>query len=126
MLNIKTRILVVDDDDAVRHSVRLALETRGYAVNEACDGEECVLLQDNCPHDIVIIDMIMPNKDGIETIRELKSKFPDLGILAMSGGSLHSKMDYLEVAVLFGATATLKKPFGGDELMSALNSLAFA
>jgi len=124
MVTARTRVLVVDDDDAVRHSVILALERFGYTVNGACDGEECILLQENSPYDIAIIDMMMPNKDGIETIRELKEKFPALRIIAMSGASAFAKINYLEVAMLIGATATLQKPFGGDELANALKEFA--
>lgn len=124
MAETKGRVLVVDDDEAVRSSIRLTLETLGYEVDEASDGEEGVSLQKSSPFDIAIIDMMMPNKDGLEMIRELKSMFPDLGILAMSGASIFAKINYLEAAKAFGASVTLKKPFEGDDLIAALNEIA--
>lgn len=127
MSEAKRRVLVVDDDEAVRTSIRLALESRGYEVHEACDGDEGVFLQRSSPFDIAIIDMMMPNKEGIETIRELKSMFPALAILAMSGASsAFAKINYLEMAMVFGASAALEKPFEGNELIDAIAEIASA
>lgn len=119
----KLRVLVVDDDDAVRKSIRYFLEQHGYDVVEASDGEVGISLQMSTPFDIAVIDMMMPNKDGIEVIKELRPIFPDLAILAMSGASSQAKMNYFEVARAFGASATLKKPFGGGDLLDVLDKL---
>ena len=123
---MRKRVLVIDDDTAVRTSIRYVLEAHDYDVVEACDGEVGVSLQIQSPFDLAIIDIMMPKKDGIESIKELRQLFPDLGILAISGTSSHAKINYLKVAKIFGASATLKKPLSGDDLINTLKKIAFA
>lgn len=124
MIAPKTKVLVIEDDESVRTSIRLTLQTHGFDVDEADNGAKGVWMLKRAPFDMAIIDMMMPVMDGLQTIRELKSLFPDLGILAISGGSTYVNMDFLKAAEVTGATATLYKPFGGDALIDAVQKIA--
>ena len=126
MAEAKVRVLIIDDDDDVRDSIRLILETQGYSVDVACDGDEGILLCKSETFDIAIVDLLMPRKEGIETIIELKVAFPDLNILAISGGSNYMQMDYLSLAKKLGATEILLKPFKAFELIDTMEKVAAA
>jgi CheY-like chemotaxis protein len=117
------RILVIDDDDAVRATIRRVLERAGYVVEVAVNGADGIRLYRNAPHDLVITDLYMPEKEGIETIQELRAERPDLPILAVSGGILGDKSGPLTDAELFGASATLAKPFSTEELQTTVARL---
>src|SRR5687768_12074125 len=80
------KILLIDDDDAFRKVVRLALTSMGHDVIEACDGGEGLRLLKANSIDLVLTDLIMPDKEGIETIMEIQRMRPELKIIAMSGG----------------------------------------
>jgi len=114
----KKRVLVIDDDPDVRVLIQCLLEAEGFDVRTAADGREGLDLQEGEPADVVVTDIFMPNLDGMETIHELRRKFPDTGIVVVSGGgSATSKIDYLEIARLLGATHTLQKPVQPDLLV---------
>ncbi len=115
-----SRILVIDDDKFVRASIRVVLEGAGHEVSDASDAEVGLGLQRANPFDAVIVDLIMPNKEGLETIRELKADFPSLPIIAISGGGEIVRKNFFPAAELFGAKLTLEKPFGGSELLEAV------
>lgn len=115
-----SRILVIDDDKFVRASIRVVLEGAGHEVSDASDAEVGLGLQRANPFDAVIVDLIMPNKEGLETIRELKTDFPSLPIIAISGGGEIVRKNFFQAAELFGAKLTLEKPFGGRELLEAV------
>lgn len=115
------RILIIDDDKFVRTSIRAVLEGAEYEVAEAGDADAGIDLQHRTPFDVVIVDLVMPNKEGLETIRELKRDYPNLPIVAISGGGSIVRKNFVQAAELFGATATLEKPFGGDDLLSTLD-----
>ena len=117
------RILVIEDVDEVRWVIRRTLESEGYEVVEASDGVEGTRLFREKPADLIVTDIIMPDKEGIETIRELRSDFPDVKIVAISGGGKIGPFDYLELAKKFGASRTLAKPFGVEELVEAVREL---
>ena len=114
------RVLVIDDDKFVRISIRTVLEADGYDVDEAKDAFEGMALQKAFKFDAVIVDLLMPHKDGLETIQSLKEYNPNLPILAISGGASSAHQSFLNAATLMGATATLEKPFGGEELLSTM------
>ena len=118
-----TKILIIEDDESVRTSIRLTLQSHDFDVDEADNGAKGLWMLKHAPFDIAIIDMMMPVMDGLETIRELKSLLPDLGILAISGGSTYVNVDFLKAAQVTGATATLYKPFGGDALIAAVKKI---
>lgn len=115
-----SRILVIDDDKFVRTSIRAVLESAGHEVSDAGDADTGIRQQHLTPFDVAIVDLVMPQKEGLETIRELRRDYPDLAIIAISGGGAIVKKNFVEAAELFGATSTLEKPFGGEELLGAV------
>ncbi len=117
------RILVIDDDVQVRELLRLILEQGGYEVIEAGDGNEGLDRFRTEPTDLVITDIIMPEKEGIQTIRDLQRGSPEVKIIAISGGGRLSAEDCLETAECFGVDRTFTKPFRGAELLEAIQDL---
>jgi DNA-binding response OmpR family regulator len=117
------RILIIDDDDRTRKLFRKILEREKYEVTEACDGKEGIKLFRNEPADLVITDIIMPEKEGIETIMDLRKEYPEVKIIAISGGGRVEAGSYLEVAKKIGAAQTLAKPFTPDELLEAITNV---
>jgi CheY-like chemotaxis protein len=113
-------ILVIDDDAQVRAWMRMALKSAGHQVREAGDGAEGVETFRRQPSDMIFCDLFMPGKEGLETIRELRREFPDMPVVAMSGGGRLGHMDMLRAARLFGAVDVLQKPFGNDALLAAV------
>ena len=111
------RILVVDDDPSIRRTLTAILKRGGYEVIQACDGAEAVRLWRDQGGDLVITDLHMPGKDGIETIVELLSHTPRVRIIAMSGGGQTKRLDLLGNATLLGAVHTIEKPFTIPEMM---------
>ena len=118
------RILVFDDDKDMREAVRGILEEAGHEVEEAPNGEEGIDLFREEPSDIVITDIRMPQKSGNETILELRTEFPGVKIIAMSGGGTVGADLYMQVARKLGADYAITKPFAPDELLSAVRDLA--
>ena len=116
-------ILIIDDDNQFRTMLRKMIERNGYEVIEASDGKEGINLYRKNPTDIIITDLIMPEKDGIETIQELKKDFPDIKIIAISGGGRIGPQDYLHLAKMLGAKRTLTKPIELPELLKAIEEL---
>ena len=115
------RVLVIDDEPQIRSMLRMMLERAGHEVEEAPDGIEGIRIYRNNPADLIISDLIMPNKDGIGMIIELKKEFPDVKIIAMSGGGLNKPEGYLEGAKKLGAQRTLTKPINRDELLRTVS-----
>jgi CheY-like chemotaxis protein len=104
-------VMIIDDDPVLRLVAGEALRQGGFDVREAEDG--AIALRDlrDHPVDLAIVDMLMPNKEGIETIRELKSMWPRTRVIAISGGGRGLKTEYLlSVARTFGADAVFEKP----------------
>ncbi len=118
-----TRVLVIDDDDQVRETLKEVLKRAGYEVKGARDGMEGMRLFRNEGADLVIADIIMPEKDGLETIRELREGFPEAKILAISGGGDVDPRFYLHCARELGALRTLAKPFGRKELLDTVDEM---
>ena len=117
------RILIIDDDHHILLMVKKMLERAGYEVDLASNGEEGLNLFKKLSVDLVITDIIMPEKEGLETIREMKRLRPDLKIIAMSGGGKVSSQNYLDTAKIFGATKILAKPFTQKQMVSAVREL---
>src|SRR5215831_11647328 len=106
-----TRILLVDDDDVSRSAVQRMLERAGYTVRSTGQGSQAIGLYQAERADLVITDLIMPEKDGLEIIQELRQLDPQVRILAISGGGRVEAEEYLSVARKFGAIEVLPKPF---------------
>jgi DNA-binding NtrC family response regulator len=115
------RILIVDDDASIRRTLHLLLSKAGYDVIQAADGSEAVRLWRERGGDLVITDLHMPQKDGIETIIELLSHTPGIRIIAMSGGGQTKRLNLLGNMALLGSIQTVEKPFTLEEMMSAVN-----
>ncbi len=117
------RILVVDDEIEIRQLLRQLLEREGYEVIEAPDGDVAVRLFRENPADLVITDIIMPEKEGIKTIFELRHDYPGVKIIAISGGSRVEPQAYLDTAEAFGAIRSFVKPFSTREMIEAVREL---
>jgi CheY-like chemotaxis protein len=120
------RLLVVDDNDDMLESTKILLERAGYEVEVASNGEQAVILQRERPADVLVTDIFMPDKDGVELINHFRREFPAVRIVAMSGGGMRTKRDYLADASLLGVDATLRKPFEPEALRQTLRRLLFA
>jgi len=120
---VKTRsILMIDDNEQLRDLLRAALTKLGYEVTSASNGAEAIEAIAKMPFDVVITDLLMPEKDGIEVIGELRRRQPQARIVAMSGGGRGSREHYLQTAKGLGAHALLGKPFSVTELSAALDT----
>jgi CheY-like chemotaxis protein len=117
-------VLVVDDDCFVREAARIILENNGYAVREAPDGEAGLASLAASRSDIVLLDILMPRKEGLETLIELKQRFPDVTVYAMSASGARKGHDFLSIAAKFGAHGILQKPFTSDQLLALVRSHA--
>lgn len=117
------QILVIDDDSSLRTTIRRILTAAGHVVLEAGDGDAGLELLKQHEPVIVITDIYMPNKQGIETIREIRRLNPDIKIAAMSGGSVSGNEPILLWAQRTGADAILPKPFRSTELVDTVNRL---
>ena len=121
-------ILLVDDDQRVRTVMHRTLADAGYEVGEAADGAIALAAYARRRSDLVITDILMPRKEGLETVRELRALDPAVRIIAMSGGGVCAGRgtQYLALAVLFGAARVLSKPFTGKELLQAVAAVVRA
>ena len=117
------RILIIDDDYHILIMIKKMLERAGFEVELALNGNEGLDLFKRDPVDLVICDIIMPEKEGLETIREMKGLCADLKILAMSGGGRVSSENYLNTARAFGAIRTMGKPFSQKQMVSTVQEL---
>ncbi len=118
-----TKILVIDDDDLVRSMICTSLKKEKFDVVEARNGNEGVEKAKAEKPDLVITDILMPNKEGIETIMDLHALDSKVKIIAMSGGGSSKNMSFLEMAKKVGAQHVLNKPFKSSTLLGAVNSL---
>lgn len=117
------RILVIEDDDEVRDLLESLLTREGHVVATAANGKQGVAAFLAAPFDLVITDIIMPEKDGIEAIMDLRRGRPDLKLIAISGGGRAEPENYLHSAQLLGANRTLRKPFTNEAIVAAVKEL---
>jgi DNA-binding response OmpR family regulator len=115
-------ILIIDDEATFREALSLTLKEVGYSVLEARNGREGLELLRNEPADLVLLDVFMPEKDGLETLKEIRRLQPATRIIAMSGGGSNRSLDILQVAGFLGARRTLAKPFELHELMTVVRA----
>jgi DNA-binding NtrC family response regulator len=115
-----SRILIVDDDPSILRTLQRLLSRAGYQVLQARDGREAIRLWRDQGADLVITDLHMPEKDGIQTIIELLSHAPGTRIIAMSGGGQTKRLDLLGNATLLGVL-TIEKPFTLGEMMTVVD-----
>jgi CheY-like chemotaxis protein len=112
------RILVMDDEAVLRMFVEEILASAGYEVVLAADGLEGLRQYQSTPVDLALIDLFMPNREGIETIKALKQLSPDFPIIAMSGDTM--ALTLLSIAQRLGAAGVLQKPFSPEELLASV------
>jgi DNA-binding response OmpR family regulator len=117
------RILLIDDEPQIRAMLHQVLARAGYDVTEAASGAEAVRLFHEAPADLVITDLIMPGKDGIETILELRRESPAVKVIAISGGGRIGAQEYLWMARNLGAAVTLTKPVERQKLLEEVRAL---
>jgi CheY-like chemotaxis protein len=113
----KTRVLLVDDDHAVRRLLRRVLTSGGYDVTEACDGKQATTAVQQQAFDLVITDLVMPEQEGLETITQIRKRFPAMKIIAVSGAFGGR---FLQVGERLGANATLAKPVLPQDLLATV------
>jgi DNA-binding response OmpR family regulator len=119
----RKRILVIDDEPTALDLLRRILEMNGYEVMTAVNGQKGVELFKQHPCDLVITDMVMPIKDGLQTILDLRAAAPGLPVIAISGGGTISKERYLAVAGYLDNVVTIAKPFAIEEITEAVKTL---
>ena len=119
----KPIVLLIDDDRQIRDVMQKALESSGYIALVAENGKVGMEIYRNEKPDIVITDLFMPEKEGLETIQEIRSINPDAKIIAISGGSVNTSLDFLPLASKLGASAALEKPFSIAALIGEINKL---
>lgn len=117
------RILIIEDDLLVRGVVRDVLEEAGHQVDEASDGEEGVARYGTRRFDLVITDILMPKRGGLNVIREIRRLRPRAKVIAISGGGKDGKLSFLSTARSFGGVVTLAKPFQHQELLAKVGEL---
>lgn len=116
------RILVVEDDENLRAIILRCLRDGGHQVDEAANGRLAMAKFMTEPPDLVVTDLIMPEQEGLQTIREMKKTFRGLPVIAMSGGLTHSGL-YLDLARKLGVATILPKPFTPAQLQAAVASV---
>jgi CheY-like chemotaxis protein len=112
-------ILLVDDDPAARYAMRRALELVGHTVMEAADGQEALALHRVTPADVVVTDILMPNKDGLELIEAIKRMNANTPVIACTAQLTHADR-FLFTAREIGANKTLTKPFTAEVLLATV------
>lgn len=119
-----SKILIIDDDESTRTLLRLIMEEAGYYIVEAEDGNKGIKLFRENTIDLVITDIIMPEKEGIETIIDLRKMCQDIIIIAISASSSHAlPYSYLDMAEKFGAQMILDKPINKEKLLTSVKTL---
>jgi len=116
-------ILVIDDDEALRRVILRTLGAKNHRLIEAPNGVEGMKMVEEHKPDAVITDILMPQKEGIETIREIRERAPGVKIIAISGGGSSHNLMFLDVARAFGADAALAKPFRPNELTAMVDQV---
>lgn len=117
------KILIIDDDEQILPMLAHAMELAGYAAVTALDGREGQRLLEKQHFDLVITDLIMPEREGMETITYIKKNFPAIKIIAISGGGRIGPETYLPPALELGADRAFAKPFAIEDLTSAVRQL---
>ena len=119
------KILLADDEEVLRSLLTIMLETDGHEVKAVVNGMEVLkaMAKEDASFDLLITDLIMPEREGIETIMELRKKHPKLKIIAMSGGGRSGADGYLKLALKLGAAAILEKPFDRQELLDTVRKV---
>ena len=119
----KKIILVIDDDELIRATLSRLLQKRNWTVYEAKNGVEGIAMYKTHKPDVILTDILMPDKEGLETISEIRHADPHTKIIAISSGGQSQNLSFLQLAKKIGASCTINKPVKPDELFNALDSL---
>lgn len=117
------RILVIDDEQQARTLFHNLLVRAGHETVTVPDGEDGLHLMERQPFEVVVTDLVMPGKEGIETIMDLRAQYPEVKIIAISGGGRIGPDNYLEAAAGLGADRTFAKPVKREDLLAAIDEL---
>lgn len=117
------QLLVIDDDQMLRDTLKNILSSAGHAVTVADDGRSGTRAATAAIYDVILVDILMPVKEGIETIIELRRQQPAVKLIAISGGGRVDSVDFLELAKQLGADAALRKPIRMKLLIETINRL---
>lgn len=124
--NAMSRVLVVEDHPPMRAIMAAVLEGMGHQVYQAGNGLEALRVQADANAELMLTDLFMPEMEGLETIRQMRSRYPHVRIMAVSGGSSRGEAgDYLHMALKFGAESALRKPFTIKEMIDAVTAMGF-
>jgi len=121
-----SRILIIEDDPLTREWLESLLTRNGYDVDSASNGQEGIELFRLNQAELVITDIVMPEKDGIETITDLKRQYPGVKVIAISGGERRPEgvsRNYLHSATLLGANRAIQKPIANEDLLNAVRDV---
>lgn len=118
-----SRILIIDDETAIAMMLKKMVEKAGYEAKTAANGNDGLALFESFRPDLLITDIVMPEKEGLELIFELRRKNPELKIIAISGGGRFQYEGYLNSAKHLGANKVFQKPLDLKELMSSISEL---
>lgn len=121
-----SKILVIDDDREVRLSICTVLEGVGHDVVDCASAKEGMIAAKDNVFDAAIVDLILPDIDGLEIIGEMQKTFPNIKVIAISGGGEILQKSYLPAAEAIGATTSLEKPFEAQMLIDAINNVVAA
>lgn len=120
-------LLIVDDESLVRFALGAVAERLGYAWLEAADGRQAEeILNDRRDVGLVITDIVMPNQEGVETIANIRRRWPSIKVIAISGGGRLRSGDFLTVARQVGAHSVIRKPFTADDFIRAVEESGYA
>lgn len=118
-----SHILVVDDEPQIRAMLSTLLQQNGYQVSEAEDGAVALQISSSTKIDVIILDLLMPGKEGLETLMAFRKEKDPPKIIAVSGGSRTIGTDFLPAALKLGASRSFRKPFRTEELLEAIREL---
>jgi len=114
-------LLIADDDPLVQVTLKYCLEEAGHRTAVANDGREALAYLEQNQVDTIFLDVFMPDKDGLETLLEIKRRFPHVRVIVMTGGGKRGRYDFLSTASKFGADGVLRKPVSASDLMALVN-----
>jgi len=117
----KRSVLIVDDEEGIRNMLAIALDAAGFHVETATDGADASTVLERSRFDVIVADMLMPERDGLELLAEVKKKHKGTAFVAISGGGQVAGKFYLEMAKRLGASEILAKPFNHIELLRVID-----
>lgn len=125
MTTASRKVLIVDDDPLVAATLVRVLIDRGHSASSVSDGRAAIALLARVQFDFVLLDVFMPGKDGIETLREMKRQFPGITVVVTSGGGIRGRFEFLDMALKLGADGIAQKPVTPDCLVAMIERNEF-